>query len=175
MSTAYNSVATTTGGLHWIVSSLTSWPAGGCRASKTPQLPVNHEAAVNNPKPRQHTSPRCPAMGASESKLVFKQGIFRLSEQANIPPDDHYWTGVRIYPPSPSYHITTDRRNASMLTQDDATILVLGIARVSRRCLQSIFSRRHTADARWLFVEFRDIITRNLLPPGCATTPPIVP
>lgn len=34
-------------------------------------------------------------MGASDSKLVFKQGIFRLSEQQAIPADDEYWTGVR--------------------------------------------------------------------------------
>lgn len=34
-------------------------------------------------------------MGASESKLVFKQGIFRLSEQ-EIPADDPYWTRVRV-------------------------------------------------------------------------------
>ncbi|KAJ5947907.1 hypothetical protein N7466_000922 [Penicillium verhagenii] len=33
-----------------------------------------------------------PAMGASESKLVFKQGIFRLSEEKEIPADDPYWT-----------------------------------------------------------------------------------
>jgi High-temperature-induced dauer-formation protein len=33
-------------------------------------------------------------MGASESKLVFKQGIFRLSEDQAIPPGDPYWTGV---------------------------------------------------------------------------------
>jgi hypothetical protein len=33
-------------------------------------------------------------MGASESKLVFKQGIFRLSEERNIPANDPYWTGV---------------------------------------------------------------------------------
>ncbi|KAJ5908314.1 Nuclear pore complex component [Penicillium taxi] len=32
------------------------------------------------------------AMGASESKLVFKQGIFRLSEVQEIPADDPYWT-----------------------------------------------------------------------------------
>ncbi|KAF2455455.1 high-temperature-induced dauer-formation protein-domain-containing protein [Lineolata rhizophorae] len=32
-------------------------------------------------------------MGASDSKLVFKQGIFRLSEQQQIPADDPYWTG----------------------------------------------------------------------------------
>ena len=34
-------------------------------------------------------------MGASDSKLVFKQGIFKLSEPAKIPVDDRYWTGVR--------------------------------------------------------------------------------
>lgn len=33
-------------------------------------------------------------MGASDSKLVFKQGIFRLSEQQSIAADDPYWTGV---------------------------------------------------------------------------------
>lgn len=37
-------------------------------------------------------------MGASESKLVFKQGIFRLSEEKEIPADDHYWTRVRLCP-----------------------------------------------------------------------------
>ena len=35
-------------------------------------------------------------MGASESKLVFKQGIFRLAEPKAIPADDAYWTGVMI-------------------------------------------------------------------------------
>ena len=34
-------------------------------------------------------------MGASDSKLTFKQGIFRLSEPKQIPADDAYWTGVR--------------------------------------------------------------------------------
>lgn len=33
-------------------------------------------------------------MGASDSKLVFKKGIFRLSEERNIPSDDPYWTSV---------------------------------------------------------------------------------
>jgi hypothetical protein len=33
-------------------------------------------------------------MGASESKLVFKQGIFRLSEEQEIPADDPYWARV---------------------------------------------------------------------------------
>ncbi|KAL1957022.1 hypothetical protein VTO42DRAFT_6399 [Malbranchea cinnamomea] len=40
-------------------------------------------------------------MGASESKLVFKQGIFRLSEDKNIPADDPYWTGFWELPESP--------------------------------------------------------------------------
>ncbi|KAK4219322.1 high-temperature-induced dauer-formation protein-domain-containing protein [Rhypophila decipiens] len=31
-------------------------------------------------------------MGASDSKLVFKKGIFRLSEERAIPADDTYWT-----------------------------------------------------------------------------------
>ncbi|KAK4467042.1 high-temperature-induced dauer-formation protein-domain-containing protein [Cladorrhinum samala] len=30
-------------------------------------------------------------MGASDSKLVFKKGIFRLSEERHIPADDEYW------------------------------------------------------------------------------------
>lgn len=34
------------------------------------------------------------SMGASESKLVFKQGIFRLSEEKDIPADDPYWARV---------------------------------------------------------------------------------
>jgi hypothetical protein len=38
-------------------------------------------------------------MGASDSKLVFKKGIFRLSEERDIPADDPYWTSVG---PSPS-------------------------------------------------------------------------
>ena len=38
-------------------------------------------------------------MGASDSKLSFKQGIFRLSEPKQIPADDDYWTGVRVLHP----------------------------------------------------------------------------
>lgn len=34
-------------------------------------------------------------MGGTESKLVFKRGIFKLSEEKDIPADDSYWTGVR--------------------------------------------------------------------------------
>jgi hypothetical protein len=36
-------------------------------------------------------------MGASDSKLVFKQGIFKLSEQKDIPSSDAYWAGVGYY------------------------------------------------------------------------------
>lgn len=41
-------------------------------------------------------------MGASDSKLVFKKGIFRLCER-NIPADDPYWTSVRISSTPPSF------------------------------------------------------------------------
>lgn len=34
-------------------------------------------------------------MGASDSKLVFKKGIFRLSGERSIAADDPYWTSVR--------------------------------------------------------------------------------
>ncbi|KAK5249174.1 hypothetical protein LTR16_006283, partial [Cryomyces antarcticus] len=39
-------------------------------------------------------------MGASDSKLVFKQGIFKLSEQPDIPADDPYWTSFWELPES---------------------------------------------------------------------------
>ncbi|KAK2733696.1 hypothetical protein FQN57_001976 [Myotisia sp. PD_48] len=39
-------------------------------------------------------------MGASESKLAFKQGIFRLSEQVKIPANDTYWEGFWRLPES---------------------------------------------------------------------------
>jgi hypothetical protein len=39
-------------------------------------------------------------MGASDSKLSFKQGIFRLSEPKQIPADDVYWTGFWELPES---------------------------------------------------------------------------
>lgn len=40
-------------------------------------------------------------MGASDSKLVFKQGIFRLSEERHIAADDPYWTSFWDLPESP--------------------------------------------------------------------------
>ncbi|KAI9863644.1 MAG: hypothetical protein M1813_003667 [Trichoglossum hirsutum] len=39
-------------------------------------------------------------MGASDSKLVFKQGIFRLSEEKDISPNDPYWTSFWKLPES---------------------------------------------------------------------------
>ncbi|KAF2663629.1 hypothetical protein BT63DRAFT_108320 [Microthyrium microscopicum] len=39
-------------------------------------------------------------MGASDSKLVFKQGIFKLSEQKDIPNNDGYWNGFWELPES---------------------------------------------------------------------------
>ncbi|KAK7409704.1 hypothetical protein QQX98_008085 [Neonectria punicea] len=39
-------------------------------------------------------------MGASDSKIVFKRGIFRLSEERHIPPDDAYWTSFWELPES---------------------------------------------------------------------------
>ena len=38
-------------------------------------------------------------MGNSDSKLVFKQGIFKLSEPESIPADDPYWRGVSLPEP----------------------------------------------------------------------------
>ncbi|KAI1255888.1 hypothetical protein MGN70_002629 [Eutypa lata] len=40
-------------------------------------------------------------MGASDSKLVFKKGIFRLSEERHIPADDPYWTSFWELPEAP--------------------------------------------------------------------------
>ncbi|KAL2257201.1 hypothetical protein VTK26DRAFT_519 [Humicola hyalothermophila] len=39
-------------------------------------------------------------MGASDSKLVFKKGIFRLSEERHIPPDDASWAAFWELPES---------------------------------------------------------------------------
>ncbi|RDW88217.1 hypothetical protein BP6252_00249 [Coleophoma cylindrospora] len=39
-------------------------------------------------------------MGASDSKLVFKKGIFRLSEDKDIPADDPYWASFWELPES---------------------------------------------------------------------------
>ena len=69
-------------------------------------------------------------MGASDSKLVFKQGIFRLSEPALIPEDDPYWTGVSAHLPN--------------LARLALICLVLGAARIDRRCILLILPCRHS-------------------------------
>ncbi|KAL8772834.1 MAG: hypothetical protein Q9209_002179 [Squamulea sp. 1 TL-2023] len=55
-------------------------------------------------------------MGNSDSKLVFKQGIFKLSETRTIPADDVYWTGFWKLPESAedvfSLFTTADVRRA---------------------------------------------------------------
>lgn len=78
-------------------------------------------------------------MGASESKLVFKQGIFRLSEEKDIPADDPYWARVRFPSPLPMWRF---------LGISDICTVVLGAPRIHRRCLQFIHPRRYTTDSR---------------------------
>ncbi|EGX94961.1 High-temperature-induced dauer-formation protein-like protein [Cordyceps militaris CM01] len=39
-------------------------------------------------------------MGASDSKIIFKRGIFRLSEERDIPANDDYWTSFWELPES---------------------------------------------------------------------------
>lgn len=65
--------------------------------------PCHQTIAISHPPPskRNHGFEICPRvaasvkMGASDSKLVFKKGIFRLCGERNIPADDPYWTSVR--------------------------------------------------------------------------------
>ncbi|KAF1991124.1 hypothetical protein K402DRAFT_347080 [Aulographum hederae CBS 113979] len=76
-------------------------------------------------------------MGASDSKLVFKQGIFRLSEQQDIAADDPYWTGFWELPESAedvfSLFSPTDIRR----TRDNAlrNLETLLLAVTSRLCI----------------------------------------
>lgn len=47
-----------------------------------------------NPSPCPPCVCPLPGMGASDSKLVFKQGIFKLAERKNLPAHDAYWASV---------------------------------------------------------------------------------
>ena len=78
------------------------------------------------------TCHRVATMGASDSKLVFKKGIFRLSEERHIPADDPYWTSVS--PPAPT-----------AVSSSNVALPVLGAPRVFRRHLQPLFACRHPA------------------------------
>lgn len=89
-------------------------------------------------------------MGASESKLVFKQGIFRLSEEKEIPADDPYWTRVNNpYPDLP--------RSKPEIADNQG--VVLGAPRIYGGCLQPIYPSGHTANPRQCIRKLRNIIT----------------
>jgi hypothetical protein len=65
---------------------------------KTPKYPKSKRDKQPNhiavPIFKPATDARQFIMGASDSKLVFKKGIFRLSENKIIPADDPYWASV---------------------------------------------------------------------------------
>jgi hypothetical protein len=76
-------------------------------------------------------------MGASDSKLVFKQGIFKLSEDKAIAADDEYWTGVCSLSMIPLlYHILI------------GVCIVLGASRIRRRRLHPLLAHRHPPNKR---------------------------
>ncbi|RAO71676.1 uncharacterized protein BHQ10_007688 [Talaromyces amestolkiae] len=70
-------------------------------------------------------------MGASESKLVFKQGIFRLYEDQNIPADDPFWIKFWELPESTedvfSLFTPTDIRRARDSSLPNLETLLLAI------------------------------------------------
>ncbi|KAF2437046.1 hypothetical protein EJ08DRAFT_577554 [Tothia fuscella] len=76
-------------------------------------------------------------MGASDSKLVFKQGIFRLQEQKAIAADDQYWTGFWELPESAEDIFTlfspTDIRRTRDNALENLETLILVIT--SRLCI----------------------------------------
>lgn len=54
-------------------------------------------------------------MGNSDSKLVFKQGIFKLSEPEHILADDPYWRGVSLLRALVWYTLLIDASSGSFL------------------------------------------------------------
>ena len=70
-------------------------------------------------------------MGASESKLVFKKGIFRLSEEKDIPASDPYWTGFWELPESVddifSLFSGNDIRNTRDTSIENLETLILAV------------------------------------------------
>ncbi|CAK7265363.1 hypothetical protein SEPCBS57363_001544 [Sporothrix epigloea] len=79
-------------------------------------------------------------MGASDSKLVFKKGIFRLSEERNIRADDPYWTSFWELPESPedvfSLFSSADIRRARDTALENLETLLLAVT-------SRLFSLRH--------------------------------
>ncbi|KAH7033275.1 high-temperature-induced dauer-formation protein-domain-containing protein [Microdochium trichocladiopsis] len=79
-------------------------------------------------------------MGASDSKLVFKKGIFRLSEERHIPADDPYWTSFWELPESPedifSLFAPADVRRTRDRALENIETLILAVT-------SRLFSLRH--------------------------------
>lgn len=76
-------------------------------------------------------------MGASDSKLSFKQGIFRLSEPKVIPADDAYWTGFWELPESAEDIFSLFSSADIRRTRDNnlANLETLILAVTSRLCI----------------------------------------
>ncbi|KAH7135059.1 high-temperature-induced dauer-formation protein-domain-containing protein [Dendryphion nanum] len=76
-------------------------------------------------------------MGASDSKLSFKQGIFRLSEPKVIPADDAYWTGFWELPESAEDVFSLFSSADIRRTRDNnlANLETLILAVTSRLCI----------------------------------------
>ncbi|KAK8229069.1 high-temperature-induced dauer-formation protein-domain-containing protein [Phyllosticta capitalensis] len=76
-------------------------------------------------------------MGASDSKLVFKQGIIRLSEQQDIPADDAYWTSFWELPESAEDVFSLFSPSDIRRTRDNAVanLETLILAVTSRLCV----------------------------------------
>ncbi|KAG8665955.1 hypothetical protein FPOAC2_11040 [Fusarium poae] len=70
-------------------------------------------------------------MGASDSKLVFKRGIFRLCEERHIPADDAYWTSFWELPESSedvfSLFTPTDIRRTRDRALENLETLILAV------------------------------------------------
>ncbi|KFY51230.1 hypothetical protein V496_08889 [Pseudogymnoascus sp. VKM F-4515 (FW-2607)] len=75
-------------------------------------------------------------MGASDSKLVFKKGIFKLSEERNIAADDPYWTSFWELPESAEDVFNLFSPADVRRTRDDAkenleTLMVVTVTQLS--------------------------------------------
>ncbi|TVY40101.1 Ubp5-interacting protein [Lachnellula occidentalis] len=70
-------------------------PGSPSPAAKAPSIQANLKSPPNVKCQAQRTT-----MGASDSKLVFKQGIFKLSQSQAIAADDPYWASFWELPES---------------------------------------------------------------------------
>ncbi|BFZ55743.1 hypothetical protein PYCC9005_002784 [Savitreella phatthalungensis] len=80
-------------------------------------------------------------MGAQESKLAFRRGIFRLHEERDIPPDDPYWINFWMLPESAEDVFTlfspTDIRKARDTAPENLETLLMAV------CSRLFFLRHH--------------------------------